>query len=48
MIIYLCLMQIGAYSFYKLSNSPEALVTLGMFLLFLIGSLEFYININQI
>ncbi len=48
MIFYLCLMQIAAYSFYKLSNSPQALIAMGIFLLFLIGSLEFYIAINQI
>jgi len=48
MMFYLCLIQIAAYSFYKLSNSPEALAALGVFLLLLIGSLEFYCSINQI
>jgi hypothetical protein len=44
----LCLIQIATYSFYKLSNSPEALAALGIFLLLLIGSLQFYCSINQI
>lgn len=48
MMFYLCLIQVAVYSFYKLDNRPEALAALGIFLLLLIGSLEFYCTINQI
>lgn len=48
MMFYLCLIQIAVYSFYTLSNSPTVLAALGIFLLLLIGSLEFYSVINQI
>lgn len=48
MMFYLCLIQIAVCSFYKLGNSPAALSALGIFLLLLIASLEFYGDINQI
>lgn len=48
MMFYLCLIQIAVYSFYTLGNSPTALAILGIFLLLLIGALEFYSVVNQI
>lgn len=48
MMFYLCLIQVAVWSFYKLGNSPAALSALGVFLLLLIASLEFYGEINQI
>lgn len=47
-LFYLCLIQISVYGFYKLNASYAAVIGLGVFLLLLIASLEFYSAINQI
>lgn len=48
MMFYLSLVQIAVYSFYFYGNSPAAVAGLGVFLLLLTTSLEFYAAINQI
>jgi hypothetical protein len=47
-MFYLCIMQIAVYGFYQMSCNFAALVGLGIFMLFLMGALEFYSVINQI
>jgi hypothetical protein len=47
-LFYLCLMQLSVYGIYRAKNSYAAVLIFGVFLLFLMGSLEFYCEINQI
>lgn len=47
-LLYLCLVQLAVYGFHQVSNNYVAVVCLGLFLLVLILSLEFYCTINQI
>lgn len=47
-LFYLCLIQLAVYGFYKISSNYGAVLSLGVFFLFLTGSLEFYAEINQI
>lgn len=47
-LFYLCLIQVAVYGFYQTSRNYAALLMLGVFLLLLTFSLEFYAAINQI
>jgi hypothetical protein len=47
-MFYLCLMQISVYGFYQMSCNFAALIGLGVFMLCLMGALEFYSVVNQI
>ena len=47
-LLYLCLVQLAVYGFYQMSSNYVAVVSLGVFLLLLIMSLEFYCAVNQI
>lgn len=48
MLIYLTLSQFGAYCFCSFSRNYRALVPVGVFWLLLMGSIEFYGQVNQI
>ncbi len=48
MLAYLCLTEVAVYSYCRYSHNNQGLVVLGIFLLFLILSLQFYGYINQI
>lgn len=47
-LFYLCLIQVSVYGFYRISNNHMGVLALGVFLLLLTGSLEYYANVNQI
>ena len=47
-LFYLCLMQVAVYGMYRAKKSYAAVLFLGVFFLLLMGSLEFYCEINQI
>ena len=47
-LFYLCLIQVAVYGFYQTSRNYGAVLILGVFLLLLTFSLEFYAVINQI
>lgn len=48
MLIYLCLTEIAVYSYCHFSHNNQGIVILGIFLLLLIASLQFYGYVNQI
>jgi hypothetical protein len=47
-LFYLCLMEVAVYSMYRAKKGYAAVLIFGVFFLFLMGSLEFYCQINQI
>ncbi|MDD2737949.1 MAG: hypothetical protein PHR94_03390 [Methylomonas lenta] len=47
-LLYLCFVQLAVYGFYQMRSNYAAVLALGVFLLFLIVSLQFYSIINQI
>lgn len=48
MLIYLCVTEIGVYSFCRYSNNNQGIFLMGLFLLLLIVSIEFYGVINEV
>ncbi|WP_347989441.1 hypothetical protein [Methylomonas sp. AM2-LC] len=48
MLFYLCLTEVAVYSYCRFSGDYKGLLVLGVFLLLLTLSLEFYGSINQV
>ncbi|WP_084190957.1 hypothetical protein [Methylomarinum vadi] len=48
MFVYLCLTEIAVYSYCHFSNNNQGIMLLGLFLLMLIASLQFYGYVNEI
>lgn len=48
MLIYLCITELGVYSFCRYSDNYRAMMVMGLFLLLLIISIEFYGVINEV
>jgi hypothetical protein len=48
MLVYLCLTELSVYSFCRFRDNYQGILILGMFLLLLMVSIEFYGVINQV